>query len=334
MRTTRPVRHGSLLRTWPTGGARALTFVGLAAALFALFPLPAEACTCLKDPETTRAAAFEARKAKWKFVYVARALPGRQLQVLEVFRGPLTPGERTNASVSSLCDFPFADGELYLVYDDNPLTPVALCSPTRRIDAERLDKDAELRFLRRGVLPAEPGGVRRALRTTCTPCTLEAVARSLTEVDALPSDAGWLEPPTRQRPWARALGFTRAGRPFELHEEPPRRLAQCEARIERQWCRALALPDPDEFGDASPALRCVGPMTAETVCDETRTRTVEWGPLENLNVAECRALVGDEATCSLTEERRPLLFPFFVGVALRCRPLLDGRHDCFIDDER
>jgi hypothetical protein len=304
-----------------------------AAILLVLLGAPAAwACTCESLPPDL-AANLETAKERARHIYLvrvgARAEPTIKKsqgtfsgEVLEVFKGAVEKGAKLSfhSGDGASCRFLFAENSLVLVYGlaAEP-EEVSMCSRSRRVEAD----DAELTWLRKGVLPRIPAVARREV-VSCERCDLQSVANRIFDAPAenggMPKSFGirlvgnlkrmgpfWTtdgEGPARADE-ALALGKDPNGGFFQLRQYPSWTAdGQCEQRVERRDCDRL-MPILDA-GTARPYFRCFDAGTATQVCDERESRTARWEPVETFAPVECKWRDPVRPVCELPATMEPV----------------------------
>lgn len=298
-------------------------FALMVASLVVLWARPTEACSCMRGSEGLAEALrgsrddaeviFRARAVavgpRWPLLALFGARTGLEatLEVHEVFKGEVGPRVVFDSGdLSGMCDYPFQAGREYVVYASlwEGKLSTSFCDRTRPVDTD----DAELTWLRTGVLPPLPRALKRE-SVQCEPCESDKVARRLTGVSegqsayGSPEGAQWLLAAGRPV-WVkrysgpvRAAGVAADGRAFELVQTPGYDTwERCRQRVQRRWCaRVEAFRGAEEEF----SLRCVEPGPAEEVCDERKTRASSWGRVEAVGAASCHWETADRTTCEL-----------------------------------
>lgn len=295
----------------------------------------AEACSCVRGPENPRQAMIEAKDSAGA-IYLARVPEPSTFEVLEVFKGTLRKGDRFRIPDGSrTCALSVRVGETRLVYAPDPEgRKVSHCSRTRPIREDLRIRDADLAWLRDGMLPPLPVALQR-VRISCEPCTADTVAPPLMgqQVDrngareahragrAFWTSGAFDESDPGRR---RAVGRSEEGHAYALLQTPHWEAAgRCQQRVTRWRCARLEEVMTASAGE--PALRCVEPSDEQRVCDEGSSRRVETLPPETLSGARCDWLGPSRAACRLSETSIPLepdapRFPL-----LRCAPAYEDR---------
>ncbi|MFP2901876.1 hypothetical protein [Corallococcus sp. 4LFB] len=303
-------------------------------------PAAGWACSC---GFSSRSVGGELREARSEadFIYLGRI---RQVggasgalytvEVLESFKGTVKTGTvfREPFSGEGDCSLPVSPG-VWLIYAYGNPARTTQCSRSRPV----VPDDSELTWLRTGVLPPVPVSLQRE-SVSCEVCDVDEIGGRL----LVPPGA----PPARRSPsWTKdvearwkagqpfftdasavsdsehqvLLGLSREGRAFELSETPvwPFERMGCERRIQLRWCERL------EFQQGS-GFRCVGPGTAQDVCDERRSRKAKWLPMERLQPGACHWDRPDSALCILSEDRFPFPASSPALPVLACHDLKQG----------
>ncbi|WP_224249058.1 hypothetical protein [Hyalangium gracile] len=313
------------------------------------WPASSEACSCEGGSPELATNLREARQGS-AAIYYGRVLSVEErpfggkasVEVLEVFKGKLEVGTKLQLPTGGGgdCSIPFEAGQHYLMYANDTPESVWLCSRTRPASRD----DAELEWLRTGKLPVIPVAVQREA-VTCQPCSLETVSRTL--VGAAAGDA--CSVPLRAAPalaafrevrpfWshgvydpnnsgqAQAVGLSSTLRAFELTQTPYRdTLETCRQRVLRRWCEGLEPSGADAAH--GPALRCVNPGPEEEVCNEEKSRSASWGPLQAMSAASCHWYDLESSLCKMSQETKPLAKGAPRAPLLRCSPVFDRRKD-------
>jgi hypothetical protein len=303
----------------------------LAVALAVLASASADACSVFDEdapkPGSALAEVLHYAHDSTPFIYLARisSVDGdyshriAHAEVLEDLRRTL--GGRRQIELrfdaGDTCDLRFEAGRTYLVYSNGASGPVGTRSRTREASSD----DPEVQWLRTGKLPPVPVAVQREV-VTCEPC-VEDYGFEVSDADALAALGnqkaflykGYVLSPKPGRAWE---GRTREGRLIEITDTASMSMREkCRMHQAWHWCQSLR---PVHEPERRLRLECVDPGESHESCNEERTRTSKWEPLESLEVAKCNW--GDVAhpTCSLSDARHPLAPSAPRGPVLRCSP--------------
>lgn len=210
-----------------------------------------------------------------------------------------------------------------LVYsvNDDP-TSVLMCTRTHVVHAG----DSELTWLRTGISPPVPVAVR-VQHEQCSECKITSFGVPSREVfkvkEALAalSDGGafW----TGEYPVS-MLVHTAAGELFELSPRPMTR-ERCVQRIIRRTCSTLVSAGAQRVG--APELVCADAGPETVVCDETQSRSVNWGPLLEVSSLACEWFYADQPYCAFETPAVPL------EAGKPAYPLLECKIDRYVRDQ-
>ncbi|NMO16574.1 hypothetical protein HPC49_28955 [Pyxidicoccus fallax] len=328
-------------------------FIAVAAAC--ALPSAAQACSCERPSgdlhtqlRTARENAVAIYRARVTAVDPAAFDGKAAVEVLEVFKGPVKPGERLDlpSGGRGACTIAFKAGKEYLMYaQGKDATSVSLCSRTHSVTP---GTESELAWLRTGKLPPLPVALQREA-VSCEPCDIDLVGgRLIVAPDESPSS--WLWPPQAAeamkegRPFfTRAhvdsehsliVGMSFDGKPFELtqtHEYAAP--SACTRRIHLRWCKRLDVTTP--AGSPHPVFKCIEPGESSLQCDESKGRESSWRPPESIPADACLWRTSDTALCTLEPRMRLLPAGARASPVLKCRPQdLDRRdrnHFCQVE---
>ncbi|OJT19001.1 hypothetical protein BO221_36385 [Archangium sp. Cb G35] len=270
------------------------------------------------------------------------------VEVLEVFKGKVKPGDRLElpSGGGGDCSIAFKAGMEYLMYaqGESP-DSVWHCSRTRPVS----EGDAELSWLRTGRLPPVPVALQRE-SVSCEPCDIDKIGgRLMAAPGAAPGVWEWQPQAeasmkagrpflTRSDPDSSTERFVMVGRafdgrPFELTQTPHYSVhTACEQKVHLRWCKRIEVstPAPGMY----PLFQCVEPGEASLQCDESTSRKASWQPLEALPSEPCNWYSPSEPSCILKSKPRALAKGAPVAPLLVCRPLSDAgnkRHSCRVE---
>jgi hypothetical protein len=312
------------------------------------WPAVAEACSCgsgdpdlskeLRDARATAHTIFHGRvvavtRSGGLLGWLGLGSKEARFEVLESFKGSVGPElVLPSGSADGPCTTPFAPEREYLVYAslyDGKLES-SLCSRTRQVDRN----DIELDWLRTGTLPPVPVALQRET-VRCTPCDLDTVTTTLIglpdrnqythDSDEAAKALGEGRPfwtgafyNRDDRTRTTAVGLSRELRPFELVQTPLHGTQDtCRQRVSLRWCARLEASGEDF---PQPGFRCVNPSPEQEMCDETKSRTAEWGPKERIQAAQCIWRRPDRPSCELRKEFQPLAAEAPASPLLVCEP--------------
>ncbi|NMO16575.1 hypothetical protein HPC49_28960 [Pyxidicoccus fallax] len=314
-------------------------FITLAVAC--AWPSAAQACSCKQTPGDL---ATQLRTAQGSAVAIYRArvtdvdwgIPTGEatVEVLEVFKGPVKPGEELDlpAGGGGDCTVAFKEGTEYLIYaHGKDATSVGMCSRTRSVDT---GTDSELVWLRTGKLPPLPVALQREA-ISCESCDIHDVGGRLVvppgkapgsfigqkdAADAMEAGRPFFTYAHDDRMKRDVMvGMTFDGRPFELTlTSAPSPASACTQRVQLRWCKRLDVSIPLLGG--APTFECIEPGASSVQCDASTSRKSSYGRLEDLPTQPCRWRTSELAWCELAPEGRALPDGAPTSPVLMCRP--------------